>query len=196
LNGVADMGPPDFSRSNRSVLNVCFVGRFVEHKGIMRLLEAVNIAHCHGISVQLLLAGGGPLENDARSFVFEHNLCEVVDFLGYVDSPGEVYRASDLCCLPSLHEGLPLSLLEAMSAGCALLGHDIPGVRDVIRHGVNGVLTEVTPDAIAVAFMELASDRVYLDDLRKNARQDYEQKWQLDRMVDETEAVYRRVINA
>jgi len=194
LNGVTDVGLSDIKSIDRSVLTVCFVGRFVKHKGVMRLLEAVNITHCRGVSIKLILAGDGPLMNEARQYVLSHNLSNAVEFLGYVDSPGDVFKISDICCLPSLHEGLPLSLLEAMSAGCALLGHDIPGVRDVIRHGENGILSDLSPDSIASSLIALASGRAHLARLQSKARQDYERNWRLDRMVDETEAVYRHQI--
>ena len=196
LNGVEDMGPPALAEFNSATLTVCFVGRFVEHKGLLRLLSAINKIHSQGTDVRLLIAGGGPLESEARAFVDMLKLPHIVKFLGYVELPGEIYRQCHLCVLPSLHEGLPLSLLEAMSAGCALLGHDIPGVRDVIRHEVNGLIADISPDSLASALKRLDADRPLLARLRKNALDDYDLNWRLDRMVDETEAIYRRVIDA
>jgi glycosyltransferase involved in cell wall biosynthesis len=194
LNGVADLGEGHSTVADDAEYTVCFVGRFVEHKGPMRLLEALELLHRERRAPRLLLAGGGPLEPQARAFVERHDLGGRVDFLGYVDQPGEVFRRSHVCVLPSLHEGLPLSLLEAMSARCALVGHDIPGVRDVLRPEANGVFADVSAPALAAVLGALGVDRARLGSLRRTARADYERSWRLERMVDETEAIYRRVI--
>jgi glycosyltransferase involved in cell wall biosynthesis len=195
LNGVVDHGAHLETTGDNSEFTVCFVGRFVEHKGLMRLLGAVRILVRQGRAPRLLLAGGGPLEVPARAFVEQHGLGHRVEFLGYVQDPGTVFRRSHACVLPSLHEGLPLSLLEAMSARCALVGHPIPGVRDVLRADANGVFADVSPESLASVLAALDDDRARLGRLRRTSRADYEHSWRVERMVDETEAIYRRVIS-
>ncbi len=195
LNGVADLGADQFAAENDlRPLRICFVGRFVPHKGLMRLLEAVRLLRDRHVSVDLTVAGTGPLEAEARTFVQTHMLGAQVHFLGYVSTPGDIYLNSHVCVLPSLYEGLPLSLLEAMSASCALVAHDIAGVRDVVREGRNGFLVEPNPASLANAIERLAVDRPLLGALRRSARDDYLQRWQLARMIDETEAVYLRLL--
>lgn len=195
LNGVSDMGGALAVLPNEAELTVCFVGRFVEHKGLMRLLAAVALLRQQQVSVKVLLAGGGPLEQTAREFVASNHLLEAVEFLGYVESPADVFQRAHVCALPSLHEGLPLSLLEALSAHCALLGHDIPGVRDVINDGVNGLIAAISAESIADKLRTLAQNRSLLGKLRQNAREDYEKNWRLDRMVDETVEIYNRAVS-
>lgn len=195
LNGVEDTGENSTTVADSAPLTLCFVGRFVEAKGVWRLLEAVDIAHRGGVKIHLLLAGGGELESDLRAYVERRGLSDVVSFLGYVERPGEVFRRSHICVLPSLHEGLPLSLLEAMSARCALLGHNVPGVRDVIQHEINGLIADVPAEQLAYELKRIDADRPLLSRLRANSREHYENRWRLDRMVDETEAIYRRLIN-
>lgn len=195
LNGVADLGVTHESISDGAEFTACYVGRFVEHKGLMRLLEAVELLGRTGRAPRLLLAGGGPLEAPARAFVERHGLGHRVEFLGFVEDPGPVFRRSHVCVLPSMHEGLPLSLLEAMSARCALVGHDIPGVRDVLRSEANGVFSDPSPASLASVLAALHVDRSRLGRLRSTARADYEQSWRLDRMVDDTEAIYSRAVS-
>lgn len=192
LNGVPDIGR-DLARVNDvDRLCLCYVGRLIEQKGLLRLLEAMDLLRGRQVSVQLLIAGTGPLEERARQFVNERNLGDCVEFLGYCDRPEVVYARAHLCVLPSQHEGLPLSLLEAQSAGCGLIGHDIPGVREVICSQMNGLLTPATPQGLADAIQQLECDRIQLGRLRSAARRDYEHRWQLSRMVHDTVAVYEQ----
>ena len=193
-NGVKDEGSPRFRFSQDQPLTICFVGRLVEHKGVIKLLEAADMLYQQDIIVRTLVAGTGPLEQSLRAFVKERGLENIVSFLGYVESPGYVFRQSHACVLPSLYEGLPLSLIEAMSARCAVIGHDIPGVRKIIRHEQNGLMAENSSESLAESIQRLNSDRCLLERLRETARKDYENQWQLDRMIDETETVYREVI--
>lgn len=190
LNGVEDVGRQKTDLP-LSPLRLCYVGRLVEHKGIMRLLQAAHMLKGTGTSFRLLVAGNGPLEAQAKAYVESHNLKAEVQFLGFVDQPGDVYRQCHVCVLPSLHEGLPLSLLEALSAGCALVGHDIPGVADVIEDDHNGLIAPISAEGLAVALRRFATDRVFLERVRQAARGDYEKKWRVERMVEETEAIYQ-----
>ncbi len=195
LNGVEDFGEGHEYLSSSDILSLCFVGRFVEHKGIMRLLEAAYLLKEGGTQFHLLLAGGGPLERQARDYVASHNLGDVVSFLGFVEQPGDVFRKSHVCILPSLHEGLPLSLLEALSANCALVGHDIPGVADVIVSEYNGLFAPISAEGLAFALKRFADSTDFLDRIRRQARAAYEKNWRVERMVDETEAVYRQALS-
>lgn len=194
LNGVADIGVNGRPINNFGRLKICFVGRFVDSKGVMRLLRAFFQLRVASVDVELVLAGTGPLESDARNFVLTHNLSDFVTFAGYVENPAEIYNQCHICVLPSMYEGLPLSLLEAMSASCALVAHDIPGVRIVLSHEVNGLFADATDESLADTLQRLAVDRVLLSKLRNKARCDYLDKWQIGRMATETESIYRKVI--
>ena len=194
LNGVVDIGVNGKPIDNFGRLKICFVGRFVDSKGVMRLLRAFFQLRVASVDVELVLAGTGPLESDARNFVLTHNLSDCVTFAGYVENPADIYNQCHICVLPSMYEGLPLSLLEAMSASCALVAHDIPGVRIVLSHEVNGLFAEATDESLADTLQRLVVDRVLLSKLRSKARCDYLDKWQIGRMAIETESIYRKVI--
>lgn len=195
LNGVSDIGcGRNGPSSSEEVLRVCYVGRLIEQKGIMRLLKAFSLLRNKGIPVKLVLAGDGPLALDARRYVEKSHLNDWVEFLGYIESPEDIYNQSHICVLPSLHEGLPLSLLEALSARCALIAHDVPGVRRVLKNRSNGMFAAISEESIASAIEKLSADRGLLESYRAQARRDYEVHWRIDRMVDQTEAIYYRAI--
>lgn len=193
-NGVEDTGGLHFDLSAVDILSICYVGRFVETKGLLRLLKAAHILSCKGIQYRLLLAGSGPLLDCMLSFIAEHNLSAFIEIIGYIEDPSEIFQRSHICVLPSTYEGLPLSLLEASASGCALIGHDVNGVRNIIKHLFNGIFSEITPEGLAQSIELLNYDRKLLISLRKNARSDYECNWRLDRMVKETIIIYNKIL--
>jgi glycosyltransferase involved in cell wall biosynthesis len=132
------------------------VGRLEEQKGHAHLLEALARVQEEMPDALLLLVGDGRrrvvLEDQAR----ESGLAERVRFLGTRRDLPLIYRALDLFVQPSLWEGLPLALLQAMGAGLPVLATEVSGVREVVADGVNGRLAPPgAPAALAAALVEL-----------------------------------------
>ncbi|HAI30281.1 MAG TPA: hypothetical protein DCM48_12165, partial [Thalassospira sp.] len=83
----------------------------------------------------------------------------LVEWLGKRSDIGKLLRESDLAVLPSWREGLPKSLLEAAASGLAMVATDVPGCREIVRHGENGVLVPLRDStALAGAIEELMED--------------------------------------
>jgi glycosyltransferase involved in cell wall biosynthesis len=120
-----------------------FVGRLESEKGIHVLLEAmVEVARAVPES-RLLLAGDGRLRGELERRVRELGLEDRVEMLGWVARDGlrEVYERASVLVLPSLwEEGLGMVLVEAGLMGRAVIGSDLGGIKDVVRHGENGLL--------------------------------------------------------
>lgn len=137
---------------------IVMVARFSKQKDHATLLRAVALLRDRGLTPPLLLAGGGkarhraPLEALARQL----GIAEQVQFLGvHRDVPGLLMR-HQLCVLSTHYEGMPLALIEGMAAGCAVVGSAVPGVREVIRDGVDGRLVpEGNPEALAETLQAL-----------------------------------------
>jgi glycosyltransferase involved in cell wall biosynthesis len=116
------------------------VARLAPEKGIPVLLEAfAPLAH-ERPDLQLVIVGDGrergELERLAQRLHIEH----AVEFLGYQDAVESILVTLDLFVLPSLTEGIPLALLEAMGAGLPAVATAVGGVPEVIENGVSGVL--------------------------------------------------------
>ena len=134
-----------------------YVGRLSVQKNLPLLLRALA-----GISerFETTLVGDGELEADLRNLAADLELRNV-RFHGRADGAElrDLYRNADIFVLPSEREGMPLVLLEALAMGLPVVATDIPGSRDVIVHGVNGVL--VPPDdatALREALLGVATD--------------------------------------
>ncbi|MFS8136650.1 MAG: glycosyltransferase [Thermomonas sp.] len=124
------------------VPGIVMVARFSKQKDHATLLHALALLRARGLTPSVLLAGGGkdrhraPLEALARQL----GIAVQVQFLGvHRDVPGLLMR-HQLCVLSTHYEGMPLALIEGMAAGCAVVGSAVPGVREVIRDGIDGRL--------------------------------------------------------
>ena len=140
---------------------IVMVARFSKQKDHATLLRAVALLRERGLSPPLLFAGGGkdlhrkPLEKLAR----ELGINEQVQFLGVVRNVPELLMTHQLAVLSTHYEGMPLALIEGMVAGCAVVGSAVPGVREVVDDGVDGLLVpEADPAALADALERVLRD--------------------------------------
>jgi len=128
---------------------VGIVANFKRVKNHLFLLQAFNELCKEYKNIKLLIVGEG-YENDPEnseqeliSYIREKNLGKHVLFLGYRTDIPDILSILDIFCLTSLKEGLPLSLIEAMASGLAVVGTDVEGLRDVIVPGKNGFLVQL-----------------------------------------------------
>lgn len=152
---------------------IVMVARYSKQKDHATLLRAVALLGERGLHPQVQLAGGGktmhrkPLEKLAT----ELGLAAQVQFLGVVRDVPQRLMANQVCVLSTHYEGMPLALLEGMAAGCAVIGSDVPGVREVLAHGVDGLLVaESDPAALADALERLLRDTDAAAVMAANAR--------------------------
>lgn len=131
---------------------IVMVARFSKQKDHATLLRAVALLRERGLTPPVLLAGGGKARHRAPLEVLTGQLgiAEQVQFLGaHRDVPGLLMQ-HQICVLSTHYEGMPLALIEGMAAACAVVGSAVPGVREVIRDGIDGRLVpESDPQALA-----------------------------------------------
>ncbi len=131
---------------------IVMVARFSKQKDHATLLRAVALLRERGLTPPVLLAGGGKARHRAplEALAGQLGITEQVQFLGvHRDVPGLLMR-HQICVLSTHYEGMPLALIEGMAAGCAVVGSEVPGVREVIRDGIDGKLvTEGDAPALA-----------------------------------------------
>jgi glycosyltransferase involved in cell wall biosynthesis len=120
-----------------------FVGRLIQEKGIYDLLEAVAQVRAR-TPVHLVLAGGGPEEENFRKRVQDLGLASHVTLAGYLGAPelAAAYQAADLFVLPSWSEGFPTVLTEAMHAGLPVVTTRIRGALDHLQDGVHALFVD------------------------------------------------------
>ena len=132
------------------VPGIVMVARFSRQKDHATLLLAVAMLRGRGLQPRVILCGGGERRAPVEALAAQLGLLDQVQFLGVCDDvPGLLLR-HQLAVLATHHEGMPLALLEGMAAGCAVVGSDVQGVREVIDDGENGRLVPAQ-DARALA---------------------------------------------
>jgi glycosyltransferase involved in cell wall biosynthesis len=125
--------------------SILFAGRLVSQKNLFVLLKAVRRVN----GVRLYMAGGGDQEEKLRDLTLRLGIENRVVFLGRISQEVlvEYMNACDVFVLPSLYEGHPKVLVEAMACGCAVIASDVEGNNDVVVDGKNGLLFQSRSDS-------------------------------------------------
>lgn len=152
--------PPQPRRhEERPVPRALFLGLLGQRKGIFDLLQALALLRARGVAFQLMVGGNGEVER-CRQRIAELGLADRVELLGWVggEAKQRLLAEADLFVLPSHHEGLPMSLLEAMSWGLPVVSTRVGGIPDLVREGDEGLLVEPGDvEGLAEALARLAA---------------------------------------
>lgn len=149
---------------------ILHIGRFSEQKNHKGLLEAFLELHKVHQDTELLLIGEGALYDDCVKFVIRNNLEDCVKFLGVKNNVYEDLENADLFVLPSLYEGIPMTLIEAMGTGLPILATSVGGVVDMIENMMDGVLTDISTCKITEYFIRLYEDYELRKKIGENAK--------------------------
>lgn len=170
------------------------VGRFEEQKGHIYLIEAISLLPLHYQKrIKVFLAGDGKLQSFLEREITRRRLREAFIFLGYTPYISEFLLLSDFVILPSLWEGMPLSVIEAFKMGRPVIATDIAGTREVVRHEQNGLLVPVRDSRkLAEAIQYLMTQPEAVRRLGQNAAQCAE-VFSFDEMADRYHALYQKM---
>ncbi len=169
--------------------SICFIGRLTNQKNLFALFEALREPYT------IDLIGSGEDEEKLKEYARANKID--AGFLGNVpnhDLP-KILNEHELFVLPSLYEGMPKTLLEAMACGLAVIGTNIDGTREVIRHGENGILCETSPQSIRKAIMEMMENDKLRAQLGRNARRTVEREFSLQRLINKELHLYSQLIS-
>ncbi|MCF8476727.1 MAG: glycosyltransferase family 4 protein [Pseudolabrys sp.] len=177
-----------------------FVGRLLDDKGVRTLVRAHEILAERGVAVRMLLAGTPDPSNPASipdQVIANWRARPGLSLLGHVDDVGTVWAQAHVGVLPSRREGLPKSLLEAAACGRALIATDVPGCREIARHGVNALLVPPDdPEALANAIETLMADSGKRQAFGRASRQIAVDEFSSDRIGREIVALYKSLLAA
>jgi hypothetical protein len=167
------------------------VARLTEQKGHRYLLEAIPTLLQQEPDVFFLWVGEGPLEAELRRQIQEQGLDQHVYLAGQRRDVPQLMAASDLFVLPSLFEGLPIVVLEAMAIGVPIVGTRICGTREAITDGVTGRLVEAKDaQALTGAIVAALQQPQVTARWSKAARLRFEREFSAARMAREVLAIY------
>lgn len=173
---------------------VVLLARMLADKGVREFAAAARLVKERGVVAKFALVGG--LDPDNRAGLMQHEIEEItrdgaLEYWGHRSDVAQVLEAARIVCLPSYREGFPKSLLEAAAAGRAIVATDVPGCREIVRHGENGLLVPPRdPQALADALAHLIPDAQLCAAMGQRGRALVEQYFSLDIVVSRTMQLY------
>ena len=194
--------PPDARGRVRAELGigpeslvVTWLGRMTEIKRVGDLLHVFADVRGRGVEAVLVLVGDGPDRAELERLTDELGLADAVRFTGFRADVGSIYRASDVVTLASANEGTPVSLIEALAAGCAVVTTDVGGASDVVDEGRAGVLVPFGDRrAFADALAELAASPERRRELGEAGRRHVQMRYSVERLLEDVDMLYRSLL--
>jgi len=172
---------------------IVFVGRFMPQKNPLQVIR--TLATIKDLSWQCRMIGDGPLRNEVERTIADYGLQERIQLTGWI-TPEQVvahYRGSDILFMPSLSEGLPVTGVQAMAMGLAILASRVGGWVDLVTDGSNGYLVVAGEEEKYTTFLRsLLGDPHLLLQLRLESRQKAKQ-FDLAAIADQYSALYEGI---
>jgi glycosyltransferase involved in cell wall biosynthesis len=186
---------PGDSKKSGDKKQILWVGRFVTGKGVEYLIEAFSQVQKKIPGAQLFLVGDGPEKiaiEDRIKKLHLHSSVTLIDYLDNEELP-EIYKNSDIFVLPSLMEGVPRTLLEAMACGVPVVTTDLPHLVGIIE-GAGLVVPPKDPALLSDAILSILEDRSLAETMGQRGRKRIEQDYSWEDTVEKTLALYESVI--
>jgi glycosyltransferase involved in cell wall biosynthesis len=179
-------------------LVIGMICRLDPDKGHRFFFEAIKTLH-KKYNVQWLVVGhaGGNhshYEKEIKNYAEKLGLVNVIQFLGYRRDTPELLAAFDIFALPSLREGFPVAILEAMSSGCAVVASDFPANLELISDGKNGFITPMEDSLALENKIELLmSNKNLRKKFGRAARKNVKENFSLRKNIKEIERLYEKL---
>jgi glycosyltransferase involved in cell wall biosynthesis len=173
-----------------------FCGRLSPEKGVTGLLEAAATLREEGFPIKVMIIGDGPERSVVENVTNAMGLKETVIMAGFREDARELMALFDVFVLPSLTEGTPMALLEAMSIGLPVVASAVGEIPALIRSGENGIL--ISPgeaDQIVYAVRSIMENSEFRDNLSTAALETIRSRFGLEKWVQKMENYYLEVIN-
>ncbi len=159
LNGVPLENCRPVAAYPEKAVRFLHIGRFSPEKNHALLIRAFAKLHEKLPDARLDLYGEGALLGECKALAAELQANDYIRFCGTLPSLYDVMHEADVFLLPSVYEGVPMTLIEAMGTGLPCIASRVGGIPDMITDGVNGLLIEPTEEALEAAMLHLAGDK-------------------------------------
>jgi len=173
------------------------VGRLTPVKGLPYLLMAGKTLLERGMAVKVLIVGDGGIRTDLEKQARDMEISTNVVFLGHREDTDQLLQAMDIFVLPSMSEGVPMALLEAMAASRPIVASRVGGIPEVVKNGVEGLLVEPKDvKGLAESFLQIIQ---YPDMARKMgeaARKRVEREFSATGMAEQVGSLYHELMES
>ncbi len=171
------------------------IARLVPVKNHMCLFRALERIIRKYLNIRLLIIGDGPLKTKLIKKAFKMGIESYISFLGERNDVTKILNILDLFVLPSVNEGLSMTLLEAMASGVPVIASDVGGNPEIIKHCINGYLFPTDDDKkLSNIIISLIQKPGELERIGKIGKQTIVQRFTLNRMAREYEQLYQHLL--
>ncbi len=174
--------------------------RMLWDKGVGEFVAAARILRSKGSNARFALVGDSDNDNPASVDVSQLQEWEkeaVIEWWGWKENMNDVYAQAAVVCLPSYREGMPKTLIEAAACGRPIVTSDVPGCREVVQNGVNGLLVPARdPGALAEALNDLLRNPNKRSQMGLQGRAIAEKEFSTESVISQTFALYQSCSNA
>jgi glycosyltransferase involved in cell wall biosynthesis len=186
----------EFNIPEKALL-VSFVARFIHDKNPLPLIRAFKEVQQSHPDMYMLMVGNGPARPEAIKLADELSISGHIFFPGFRSDVPEILAASDIFCLPSIKEGLPVSLIEAMAMGNAVIATAVQGCTDVVTDGSDGLLVEMKglESGLSSALQRFADEPEFLQQMADAGRKTVEKRFDAIMMTHQIENIYLELIS-
>jgi glycosyltransferase involved in cell wall biosynthesis len=178
---------------------VVLAARMLWEKGVAEFVEAARRLADQGVQARFVLVGDTDPGNPKavpRNVLEDWKRSGVVEWWGHQDNMPPVYAQSNIICLPSFREGAPKVLIEAAASGRTIVASDVPGCREVVRNGYNGLLVPPrSAEALAHAINLLLNDPALRAQMGVRGRETAVEQFSEEKVIAATLSVYRTVVS-
>lgn len=198
-NGVPDESQGDFLYRNiNEPVNFVMIARFSEvQKRQDVLIDAAKLLSENNVNnYRITFIGDGERFLEAQKKVEEYQLSDKIQFLGFKENPMNYLDPNSVLTLISDYEGLPISIIEGMCMGRPILATDVGGVNELVENDNNGYLVSLDTKEIMACMGKISSVSPYkFDELSKNSRVKYEEKFTNKQFISQTFKCYEDIIS-
>jgi len=169
-------------------------GRLFPVKDYPFLIEVARECSTQKSNIHFILAGDGPGRGKLKALVEKYGLNGSFEFLGHVENMHEFYKGLDLYINTSLHEGIPMSVLEAMSYGLPVIAPRVGGLPEIIEDGAEGFLIDTRdPRTFSKKCLLLANDRALWQKMSRAALEKVTNHFSVSHMVEKYLTLYDKL---
>jgi L-malate glycosyltransferase len=193
-NGVPVPESYKYSRTDE-VFVVGSAGRFFPVKDFPFMVEVAKEVNKNTDKIRFEIAGEGPMQNDIRGLIRKYRLEKTFKLRGFVNEMENFYKKLDVYMNTSLHEGIPMSVLEAMANGIIPIASSVGGLKEIIKDGVDGYLIDVrSPQEFSEKCIALFKNRPLQREMGLAAREKIVSQFSIKRMASSYLELYKHTI--
>lgn len=172
-NGINFEGVSQKSTYTRDeIFTFLHVGRYAVAKNHIEMIKAFQALHKNHMDTKLLLIGEGELYYEVQQYISENNLSDCVKQLGLKKNVLSLYKTADVFILPSIYEGMPMTLIEAMATGMPIISTYVGGIPDMLINGESALLSTPNSDDIYINMLKMYNNEKLRVKLGTRAKKD------------------------